>query len=403
MIRRPLRSLGPAIIVASVVLGPGSILTSSRVGCDFGYELVWVLAGAVILMIGMTATSAWLGTHLDATLCAETRARAGRPLAGFVGVVLFLVVACFQFSNNVSVIAAFEPFLGRGDVWPVAVVVGINVAAAGALLGLRRLYRPVERLMKLLIGVMILGFAGNLFYAQPSLERTLSGLLPTMRQADVLPVLGLVGTTFSVAGAFYQSYLVRKKGWTRRDSRLGVYDSVIGIGVLGFLSLTIMVTAAAVLHGSVRGNQLESAADVALQLEPLFGPSAKVLFCAGLFAGAFSSFLVNAMIGGTVLADGLGLGSDIDGIWPKLCTLLALATGMVVAVFVQAGGSAVQLIIFAQAMTVLGNPVLAGVMLWLAIRARAPLWMRLLVGVGFGVVLLLAYRTIDHLREVLDL
>ena len=38
-----LRTLGPALIVASVVLGPGSILTASQVGASFGYELVWVL------------------------------------------------------------------------------------------------------------------------------------------------------------------------------------------------------------------------------------------------------------------------------------------------------------------------------------------------------------------------
>ena len=31
-----LKSIGPAIIVAAVVLGPGSILTSSKVGATFG-------------------------------------------------------------------------------------------------------------------------------------------------------------------------------------------------------------------------------------------------------------------------------------------------------------------------------------------------------------------------------
>ena len=39
----------------------------------------------------------------------------------------------------------------------------------------------------------------------------------------------LVGTTFSVAGAFYQAYLVREKGWTIEDSKRGLIDSVEGI------------------------------------------------------------------------------------------------------------------------------------------------------------------------------
>ena len=60
-IRATLRSIGPAIIVAAVVLGPGRILTSSKVGAQFGWFGVPVLMVAVILMIGMVALSARLG------------------------------------------------------------------------------------------------------------------------------------------------------------------------------------------------------------------------------------------------------------------------------------------------------------------------------------------------------
>jgi Mn2+/Fe2+ NRAMP family transporter len=161
----------------------------------------------------------------------------------------------------------------------------------------------------------------------------------------------------------------------------------------------IMVTAAAVLHGRP-GVELRTAGDVARQLGPLFGPGATGLFCVGIFAGAFSSFLVNAMIGGTVLADGLGKGGSMDDRWPKVFTVVALATGMVVALGIKAADLNVgALIIFAQAMTVLGNPLLAGAMLWLATRrdlagARAvPLWMRTLAAAGFILVLLLSART----------
>ena len=65
---------------------------------------------------------------------------------------------------------------------------------------------------------------------------------------------------------------------------------------------------------------------------------------------------------------------------------------------VGAGYSPVTLIIFAQAVTVPGNPVLAGMMLWLATRkdmtgVRAiPLWMKILTAVGFLTVVVLAVR-----------
>lgn len=397
---RRVASLGPAIIVASVVLGPGSILTSSRVGCDFGYGLGWVLLLAALLMVAMTALSARLGVLLDTTPGEAIAARAGRPVAALVGLVLFLVVACFQFSNNVAVIAALRPFAGAGDHWPAALLVALNGAVLMALFGLRRLYRPVETAMKLLVGVMLLGFLGNLLLARPAPGEALSGLLPSLPEgltdgtlADpLLPVQAMIGTTFSVAGAFYQAYLVREKGWTKSDLRRGLTDSVAGITTLFLLTLMVMTTAAAVLHGRVRGDELGSAADVAVQLEPLFGSGAVVLFSVGLLAGALSSFLVNVMIGGTVMADGLGLGGRMDQTWPKAFTAAALLAGMVVALLSQ-NERPVQLIIFAQALTVLGNPVLCLALLWLSWRSPTPLWIRVLGWLGFLVVLWLAVRT----------
>ena len=425
-----LASIGPAIITASVVLGPGSILSSSRVGCDFGYSMIWVLAIAGLLMWGMTALSARLGVVLDGTICAELSQRAGRPIAILAGVSLFLVATCFQFGNNLGILAAVEPFLGDGAReplwvavvpigaealtlrfgWSTILIVAMNLLIIGALLGFRHLYKPVERLMKLLVAVMIVGFAGNLLMARPSISALAEGLIPSLPEAQgtdadwleqLLPLLGMVATTFSVGGAFYQSYLVRQKGWTNDDARKGLIDSAVGIIVLIAITGMIMVTSAAVLHGQIAGSQLKSAADVAMQLQPLFGAKAKVLFCLGIFAGAFSSFLVNAMIGGTMLSDGLGLGGDMDRGWPKAFTVLALLFGMVVAIGMRAGGqSPVKLIIFAQALTVIAVPVLAGSMLWLATRSdltgvrAVPGWLKALGGAGFLVVLALAARTI---------
>ena len=80
-LKRFSHALGPAIIVACVVLGPGSILTSSKIGCQFGYELIWVLIGAGLLMVGAVATSARIGVTLEGTPCEELATRLGRPVA----------------------------------------------------------------------------------------------------------------------------------------------------------------------------------------------------------------------------------------------------------------------------------------------------------------------------------
>ena len=280
-------------------------------------------------------------------------------------------------------------------------LVALNGGIVVALFGFRRLYLPIERLVKILVGVMLIGFAANLILARPSIASILGGLWPRGPQRAIeTSVVALIATTFSVGGAFYQSYLVRQKGWTRDHLKIGLVDSFAGIGTLGLMSVMIMVTAAAVLHGNDAVQKLTSAADVARQLDPLFGVWSTGLFCMGIFAAALSSFLVNAMIGGTVLSDGLGLGGSMDERWPKIFTVLALMTGMIVALGVKmAEFNTGNLIIVAQAITVLGNPLLAGAMLWLACRSdmksqrAVPLWMKIVAGAGFLVVLVLSAST----------
>jgi len=414
--RNFLRNIGPALIVASVVVGPGSILTSSQVGVDFGYSMIWVLMLACLLMLGMTALSAWLGCSLTGSLCDEIRARSGKGLAILAGLCVFLVTTCFQFSNNLGVLAGLEPLANLSSGARVGIIIAVNGLIIGALFGFKRLYRPIERMMLVLVSLMIIGFAGNLLLSSPSILAVIGGLWPSLPEGTALqllphrtetgladaffPVQALIGTTFSIAGAFYVSYLVRKKGWRAADWNKGFADSAVGIVMLGLISLMIMVTAASVLHGTISGTDLRGAGDVARQLEPLFGSAATILFCLGLFAGAFSSFLVNALIGGTLLSDGLGLGSDMDGKWPKLFTVLSLVVGMSIAIAIQMLGlRPLNLIILAQSLTVLGNPVLAGVLLWLAFRPRidgavaAPVWMKIAAAGGFLLVVFLAFRT----------
>lgn len=397
--KRIFAAVGPAIIVASVVLGPGSILTSSKVGIEYGYQMLWVIAVASALMISMTTLGMLLGVSYDSTPCEEVARCKGRPAAMLIGVTLFVMVACFQSSNNVAVLAAFEGLFTRDQAESVdasrvtyeyrgaIALLILNGLIVAALYGFKSLYRPIELVMAALVLTMLVGFSINLWFAQPSPAAAASGLIPSLPQGartGLLPVRtptgitdplwalqGLIATTLSIGGAFYQCYLVKEEGWSSADVRRGLVDSTFGIAVLGLLSAIVMCTSAAALHGRTNPDAITEVSDVAQQLEPLFGPSAQLLFSLGIFAAAFSSFLGNALIGGTVLSDALGLGASMDSRWPKRFTVAALLVGMFAAIAAMISDfSTVYVIVFAQALTVVGAPLVALVMLWLAARAR---------------------------------
>lgn len=376
---RVLKAIGPAIVVASVVLGPGSILSNSKVGAVYGYSMIWVLAIASVFMALTVFLAAVIGTNFERTPFSEIAARMGRPVSVIIGLTFFLITSCFQFTNNLAIIdviniATDSAGMGASAIWVSLIsILLVNLGLVWALYGSSAPYRFIEKLMMVMVGVMLLGFVVNLIVVKPEISKILTGLIPSLPDGggspdSIVMLLGMFGTTFSVAGAFYQIYAVREKKWTKENMANGIVDSIVGIAVLGGISFMIMVTSAAVLEGK----ELSSITDVAKQLEPLIGPQAKIMFCIGISAGAFSSLLVNALIGGTALSDSLGLSATIKDAPVKLLTVAGLSVGMLVAIAVNyLGMSSVSLIVFAQALTVIGIPLLAFAMLFLSIQLPA--------------------------------
>ena len=233
-------------------------------------------------------------------------------------------------------------------------------------------------------------------------------MLEPRADPNVTVLQALVATTFSVAGAFFQAYSVRARGWQLADARQGMIDSLVGATVLAGVSVILMSTAAAALHrAGVASGELATIGDVARQLEPLFGRYATLVFSTGVFAGGFGAFLVNALIGGNMLADGFGRGATMNDIGTKHATAAALLIAMAIAVgCLVAGVKPVAAITVAQASTVVGLPALALALLYLATRPdltgprRIPWWMLVAACMGLAITLFLTARTFMQLKVV---
>jgi len=376
---RPLRwyqRIGPGLITACVVIGPGSILTSSRVGATNGYQMTWVILLAMLFMMVYMTLGAKLGVVASESPGTLISQRVGRWLAVFIGVCVFFIAAAFQFGNNLGILSAFKEFetdLERIPYFKVDyIIILFNILSISFLFLFRNLYRVVERVMMVMVGTMLASFAINLCFARPSVVELLKGCIPpisslfhgeTGEGAGVdISVLGLFGTTFVIGAALYQAYLVRQRGWGQSELKDGLTDVRIGSLIMATITIMLMSTAAAEL----RGQSLNNVTDVAAGLKPAFGVLGHALFCMGLFAAAYSSFIVNSMTGGFILADGLGLGDKPTDLWPRLMTVAALLTGMTVAILVyRVGLNPVPAIVAAQAITVVAAPVVAGSLWWL--------------------------------------
>jgi len=407
------RSIGPALITACVVFGPGSLLISANIGASHEYQLLWLLVLTGILMGTYMTTAARIGVVGGATPCTLVAQRLGRPVAALIGINLCLICGTFQFSNNLAVAAAAETLVPKLNAY--WILLGFNGLIIIFLFAAKQLYRFLERTMKIMVGLMLLCFVINVILARPSLSGIVKGFIPSWpsgvslgvpRKIDggiqdpMILIASLLGTTFSVAAAFYQGNLVREKGWTIKDYSRGIGDSITGVCVLTGISAIIMITAAKVIPGEPADN----IGVLAESLRPLLGSLAHVFFCVGLFAVAMNPFLINAMIGGSILADGIGKPPKLSDQWPRRFTVLVMLAGMVVAMLaLRTGLKPVKLIIFGQALTVIGNPLMAVTILWLANRKdimgerRNTVLLNILGGLGLLVVVLMAVRVLMRL------
>jgi Mn2+/Fe2+ NRAMP family transporter len=369
--------IGPGMITACVVIGPGSITTSSQVGAKYGYSMLWVVVFAVVMMLTFMTMSARIGAVAGASNGSLIAKHLGRWLAAFLSSCVFFMAAAFQFGNNLGIYAAMAEFESSIAKVPgltlTHLVILFNVLAISFLFVFENLYKALERLMAVFVGVMLISFAINLAFARPDILELLKGLVPPihvlwgggMGDAPIdLSLLGLVGTTLVISGAYYQAYLVRQKGWTERELQSGLIDARVGAILMMLITLMLVSTAA----GALRGVEIKETRDIAAGLT-IFGTMGRVVFSIGLFSAAYSSFLVNSMVGGFVLSDGLGLGSDPRQWIPRLATTAVLLVGMIVALItISSGAKPMPAIVFGQAVTVIASPLVAGVLLYLCNR-----------------------------------
>lgn len=352
-IKKVLKSIGPGFIIASVVLGPGSITVASRIGSEHGYAFLWVIVLAAISMMAYTAMGARYGVVNKRSILQTITDNYGRWFAILIGISAFISASSFQFGNNLGIGIGMREITGVDErVWPVA------FTALGIILIFfaKNLYKAIEKLMMVMVMIIIISFIFNLTLTKPELVPLVKGFLPGsfgLGQLDV--IAALVATTFALQAALYQSYLVQDKGWKLKSLKKSLRDSYMGVFMLSLISVLVIITSAAALapHGIV----VNSAADMAKQLESLFGSYAKIVFSLGLCAAAFSSLMVNSVIGGGLLADGLGLGRSMNEKMPKVFTIGILLLGMLIAVFFE--GNVIYALIMAQASTIFAVPLIA--------------------------------------------
>ncbi|MBE9598064.1 Nramp family divalent metal transporter [Pedobacter sp. MC2016-24] len=353
-LKKWLVSLGPGIVTAAIVFGPSKITITSKMGAMYGYSLLWVVVVAVFFMIVFTSISSRIGLASEVSLLSTIRKEYGKWVSSLMGIGIFLVAASFQAGNSIGVGIAVGEATGTQ---PAQWIILFNAIGIG-LLFFRNFYKTLERLVITIVTLMLFSFLTTMFLAKPDVSGIVKGFIPSVPEGSGGLLIAFFASCFSIVGAFYQSYLIQARKKISPDLVLDNSKGLAGMIILGVMSSVLMICGAAVLNR--QGIPVNKASDMARALEPLFGHNASLLFLIGLFGSSFSSLVGNATIGGSLLSDGFGYGSQLDSKIVKALIALVMIIGAVIAISYEK--PPLELIIFAQSVTIFLVPFIGAAM-----------------------------------------
>ena len=297
-----LKRLGPGVLVTAAFIGPGTVTTSTLAGANYGYALLWALVFATFASIILQEMAARLGTVTQKGL-AEVLLDALRhstwkwPLILLIGIALFAGNSAFEAGNLAGAalgVDAIVPGTFRSAIVVLVLLSGLILIKGN--------YQQIERLLVTLVLLMAMAFVLTFIVVKPDLGAMLSGMFkPSMPSGSLLTIIALIGTTVVPYNLFLHASAAKNRWSGAKDLKAAKADTILSIGLGGLIAVLIVSTASASLF--TKGISVNSANEMAIQFEPLFGSWAKYLMGIGLFAAGLSSAITAPLATAYALSD----------------------------------------------------------------------------------------------------
>ncbi len=260
--------LGPAFLVTAAFIGPGTVITASLAGANFGYSLIWALLFSVFASLVLQEMAARLGIVTQQGLGENIRVALTNR---FIRILAMLLVTSAIVIGNSAYQSGNIAGAGLGltSLFPNAILTGFGNASLWPLIiGLvafvvlwRGSYRLLEKTLMILVGIMSIAFVATFALSNPDFSALIKGMfVPLIPDEATLTVIALIGTTVVPYNLFLHAAAVNKKWKSVDDLASARKDLYFSIPLGGLISIAIVSTAASAFFGKQIG--LNSAADL---------------------------------------------------------------------------------------------------------------------------------------------
>ncbi|WP_229953709.1 Nramp family divalent metal transporter [Parasphingorhabdus litoris] len=298
---------GPGMMVSAAFIGPGTVTACTLAGANFGFALIWALVFATITTIILQSIAVRVALVSRLGLAEAMMQSVASPIVRWLAAALLIAAlalgnAAYEAGNISGALLGLEA-LNSG----LSENRGLAITAIAIIAGLLILFskpRWVERILIAMVLFMCTAFLLTFLITRPDIGAIFGGFIPSIPEGGLFTAIALIGTTIVPYNLFLHAASVRERWKEESDLAVAQTDSSLSIGLGGLVSITILATAAASLFGS--GKEIANAADMAEQLNPLFGSFATATLGAGLFAAGLTSAITAPLATGYIVQEIFG-------------------------------------------------------------------------------------------------
>ena len=303
--------LGPGIITGSVDNDAGGITTYSVAGALYGYNLLWTMIPAFIVLVVVQEMNARMGIVTGKGLADLIRENAGVKITFFIFIALLLA----DIGNTTT---EFAGVAGSLQVYNVSKYISVPISAVLVWwLVVKGNYKISERVFLLFSGFLLI-YVVSALMGKPHWDEIGTSLIHPKMEYNMeylAVVIGIIGTTIAPWMQFYMQSAVIEKGIKIKEYKYTLWDLIIGSLITVVVAFFIIVACAATLH--VKGIKIEEAKDAAIALKPLAGNLASATFAFGLFIASVFSATILPVATAFYVCEAFGFEAGIDKKWKE--------------------------------------------------------------------------------------
>jgi Mn2+/Fe2+ NRAMP family transporter len=316
--------IGPGIITGSVDNDAGGITTYSVVGALYGYNLIWTLIPAFIVLLVVQEMNARMGIVTGKGLADLIRENAGVKVTFFI----FIGLLIADIGNTTT---EFAGVAGSMEVFGISKYISVPVVAAMVwILVVKGTYQLAERIF-LIFSISLLTYVVSAIMGKPHWGEIGTAIIHPrfeMNSQSMAMIIGVIGTTIAPWMQFYMQSSVIEKGLKMKNFKYSLIDITVGCVATVAVAFFIIVACASTLHE--KGIQINEAKDAALALKPLAGEFAGHVFAFGLFIASIFSATILPLATAFYVCEAFGFEAGIDKKWEEAPEFYVLYTAILI-------------------------------------------------------------------------